>query len=64
MSGRHNILRFGEPDDVATMVDECVLNEGEVRAVILNLLERVERLTNTADKAQARLDQLLGESSR
>lgn len=49
MSSFHNTLRYGELAKVGDMVDAHQLNEDEMRAVILNLLDRLARVEKEWD---------------
>lgn len=46
-------LRHGGLDEVAYLVDTRLLDEGEVRAVLLNLIDRVKRLQKHAETTHA-----------
>lgn len=58
MASKHNLLRYGDEDEVAALVDEYQLDEGEVRAVLLNLLQAIGRQEKARAKLEVRLAKL------
>lgn len=51
-----NELRFGSLLEVADLVSENVLDEGEVRAVLQNVLERLARFENLTHAHAVEID--------
>ncbi len=44
MTINHNELRYGELDLVSSMVDEYAMDADTLRTVILNLIDRIQKL--------------------
>lgn len=53
MASRFNTLVFGELAEVYDLVDAGRLDESEVRAVLLNLIRRVQKLEEKAERTPA-----------
>jgi polyhydroxyalkanoate synthesis regulator phasin len=56
VASKHNLLRFGSEDEVAAIVDEHELTADETRAVLLNLLQAMQRQEKARAKLEARLN--------
>lgn len=55
---KHNDLRHGTAEDASSLVDAEALNDDEVRAVLLNLLDKVRSLEKRVDKLGYELGRL------
>ena len=49
MKIRHCLLRHGELDEIGSLIDDNNLDEIQIRAVLLNLIERIRRLEVVID---------------
>jgi len=50
MASRFNTLLHGDLDEVEVVVDNYRLDDGEVRAVLANLIRRVRRLERAREE--------------
>jgi hypothetical protein len=59
MSSTRNVLRYGPLDEVSDILENRVMSDpDEIRAIFLNLCERLRRQTARADALESRIETL------